>query len=127
MPLPGKLYSPGLNLDFWDIGLSVAEIAALGAAAELITGKLDRKGATTFFDPAAGGKPLLWQHHHMFTTGLSTVASGFFAAASFLIAIPSGVQVFGWIATLLGRGRGWVDRRLTLGRRLASGPGRARR
>jgi cytochrome c oxidase subunit I+III len=197
VPLTNLEYSPGINMDFWDIGLSVAEIAALGAAAEmivailrmraagmklnrmplfawamLVTGvmiifaftplivgtamlELDRKGLTAFFKPESGGKPLLWQHlfwvfghpevyimfipaagivshivqtfsqrplvsyplmvlsivatgfisfglwvHHMFTTGISSVALGFFTAASMAIAIPNGVQVFGWIATL---------------------------
>jgi cytochrome c oxidase subunit I+III len=197
VPLTNLEYSPGINLDFWDIGLSVAEVAAIGAAAEmivavlrvrapgmalnrmplfawamLVTGamiifaftplivgtamlELDRKGLTSFFKPEAGGKPLLWQHifwvfghpevyimlipaagivshvvqtmsrrpvvtytlmvlsilsvgfisfglwvHHMFTAGLSAVALGFFTAASLAIAIPNGVQVFGWIATL---------------------------
>ncbi|MEA2723434.1 MAG: cytochrome c oxidase subunit, partial [Gemmatimonadales bacterium] len=197
VPLTNLEYSPGINMDFWDIGLSVAEVAAIGAAAEmivailrvrapgmslnrmplfawamLVTGamiifaftplivgtamlELDRKGLTSFFKPEAGGKPLLWQHifwvfghpevyimlipatgivshivqtlsrrpivsytlmvlsilsvgfisfglwvHHMFTTGLSAVALGFFTAASIAIAIPNGIQVFGWIATL---------------------------
>ncbi|HYE92751.1 MAG TPA: cytochrome c oxidase subunit I, partial [Terriglobales bacterium] len=40
VPLSGPRYSPGLGLDFWDIGLSVAEIAAMGAAAEMIVGVL---------------------------------------------------------------------------------------
>ncbi len=40
VPLTGPRYSPGLAMDFWDIGLSVAEVAALGAAAELIVGIL---------------------------------------------------------------------------------------
>jgi cytochrome c oxidase subunit I+III len=31
-----RVYSPGLGIDFWDLGLSVAEVAALAAAAELI-------------------------------------------------------------------------------------------
>jgi cytochrome c oxidase subunit I+III len=197
VPLSNVEYAPGINMDFWDIGLSVAEIAAIGAAAEmivailrirapgmtlnrlplfawamLVTGvmiifaftplivgtamlELDRKGLTAFFKPEAGGEPLLWQHifwvfghpevyimlipaigivshvvqslsrrpivsytlmvlailaigflsfglwvHHMFTTGISAVALGFFTAASLAIAIPNGVQVFGWIATL---------------------------
>ena len=197
VPLSNVEYSPGINLDFWDIGLSVAEVAAMGAAAEmivailrmrapgmtlnrmplfgwamLVTGvmlifaftplivgtamlELDRKGITAFFKPEAGGDPLLWQHifwvfghpevyimfipaagivshvvqafarrplvaynlmvlsiiatgflsfglwvHHMFTTGLSPTALGFFVAASLVIAIPNGVQIFGWIATL---------------------------
>src|SRR5919106_5562663 len=103
-PLNSKEFSPGLNMDYWDIGLSVAEVAAMGAAAELIVAtlrmrapgmslsrmplfcwamlitafmilfaftplivgtamlELDRKGLTSFFKPAAGGDPLLWQH-----------------------------------------------------------------
>lgn len=197
VPMTNREFMPGLGMDFWDIGLSVAEIAALGAAAEIIIAILrmrapgmalhrmpifawamlitafmiifaftplivatamlefDRKGLTSFFVPEAGGEPLLWQHlfwifghpevyimfipavgavsqivpvfarrpltsytlvvlsmlttgfvsfglwvHHMFTTGLSPVAMGFFAAASVLIAIPSGVQIFVWISTL---------------------------
>ncbi|MGH7277349.1 MAG: cbb3-type cytochrome c oxidase subunit I [Candidatus Rokuibacteriota bacterium] len=201
LPLAGPEYSPGLGLDFWDIGLSVAEIAAMGAAAELIVGilrmrapgmslarlplyawamlvtgvmiifaftplivgtamlELDRKGLTRFFDPDAGGKPLLWQHifwvfghpevyimfvpavgivsqvvqaftgrpvvgyilmvmalvatgfisfglwvHHMFATGLAPLALAFFTAATMMIAIPNGVQIFAWIITM-GSGR----------------------
>ena len=197
VPLTNVQFSPGLNMDWWDIGLSVAEIAAMGAAAELIIAilrmraagmslarmpifawsmlvaafmiifaftplivgtaflEMDRMHFSSFFVPEYGGEPLLWQHifwvfghpdvyimfipaagivshivqtfsrrslvayplvvlslisigflsfglwvHHMFTTGLSPTAYGFFAAASVLIAIPSGVQVFSWIATL---------------------------
>ena len=197
VPLSNREFSPGLGMDFWDIGLSVAEIAAMGAGAELLIAvlrmrapgqalhrlpifawamivfafmiifaftplivgtlmlELDRKALTSFFVPENGGDPLLWQHlfwffghpevyimfipalgmvsqivpvftrrplvgyplvvmamiaigfvsfglwvHHMFATGLSPTALGFFAAASLLIAIPSGVQIFAWIATI---------------------------
>ncbi|HEX2189629.1 MAG TPA: cytochrome c oxidase subunit I [Longimicrobiaceae bacterium] len=41
----------------------------------------------------------LWVHH-MFTTGLPQLGQSFFTAASVMIAIPNGVQVFCWIATL---------------------------
>jgi cytochrome c oxidase subunit I+III len=41
----------------------------------------------------------LWAHH-MFAVGMSMTAMSFFAAASLLIAIPSGLQVFGLIATV---------------------------
>ena len=41
----------------------------------------------------------LWVHH-MFTTGIPQLGSSFFGAASMMIALPSGVQVFCWIATL---------------------------
>ena len=41
----------------------------------------------------------LWVHH-MFATGLPQLGQSFFTAASMMIAIPSGVQIFCWIATL---------------------------
>jgi cytochrome c oxidase subunit I+III len=41
----------------------------------------------------------LWVHH-MFATGLPLMSLGFFSAASSAIAIPMGIQVFAWIATL---------------------------
>jgi cytochrome c oxidase subunit I+III len=44
----------------------------------------------------------LWVHH-MYTTGLPELALYFFTAASLMIAIASGTQVFAWIATLWGR------------------------
>ena len=40
LPLAGREFSPGINMDFWDIGLSVAEVSAVAAAAELIVGIL---------------------------------------------------------------------------------------
>jgi cytochrome c oxidase subunit 1 len=43
----------------------------------------------------------LWVHH-MFATPLPQMGQGFFTAASMMIAIPSGVQIFCWIATLWG-------------------------
>ncbi len=38
--------------------------------------------------------------HHMFTTGLPQLGQSFFTAASIMITIPTGVQIFCWIATL---------------------------
>ncbi|HEY8548459.1 MAG TPA: cbb3-type cytochrome c oxidase subunit I [Vicinamibacterales bacterium] len=43
----------------------------------------------------------LWVHH-MFTTGLPGVTLGVFSAASQAVAIPTAVQIFCFIATLLG-------------------------
>jgi cytochrome c oxidase subunit 1 len=43
----------------------------------------------------------LWVHH-MFATGLPQLGASFFTGASILIAIPTGVQFFCWIATLWG-------------------------
>ena len=41
----------------------------------------------------------LWVHH-MFATGLPRLGNSFYTAASMTIAIPSGVQIFCWIATM---------------------------
>jgi cytochrome c oxidase subunit I+III len=41
----------------------------------------------------------LWVHH-MFATGLPQLGSSFFTAASIMIALPTGVQIFCWIATI---------------------------
>jgi cytochrome c oxidase subunit I+III len=196
-PLSGPEYSPGLPLDYWLLGLSVAEIGAIAAGVEIIIAilkmrapgmtldrmplfawamlvtafmllfafttlligslllELDRKHGTQFFNPDAGGSPLLWQHlfwifghpevyiqfipatgivsmilpvfvrrpiigyryvamaivatgflsfglwaHHMFATGLPPIVLTLFAIASMMIAVPSGVQVFAWVATI---------------------------
>lgn len=42
---------------------------------------------------------LVWGHH-MFTAGMSEFATMVFSALTFLVAIPSGVKVFNWVATL---------------------------
>jgi cytochrome c oxidase subunit I+III len=47
----------------------------------------------------------LWVHH-MFATGLPRLGNSFYTAASMVIAIPTGIQIFSWIATLwLGKPR----------------------
>jgi cytochrome c oxidase subunit I len=117
----------------------------------------DRHLGAHFFDPAAGGDPLIWQHvfwffghpevyivilpafgmisevipvfsgkpifgyrfiagssvaigflsvsvwaHHMFAVGLSDAANIFFSVASMLIAVPTGIKVLAWVATMIG-------------------------
>ena len=117
----------------------------------------DRRFGATFFLPAEGGDPILWQHlfwffghpevyvvalpffgviseiipvfsrkplfgyrfvilatiligaysfsvwaHHMFVTGV--VSLPFFSIATFIIAIPTGIKFFNWVATMW-RGR----------------------
>jgi len=42
---------------------------------------------------------LVWAHH-MFAVPVPTVVLGFFMLSSFLIAVPTGVKIFNWIATL---------------------------
>ncbi len=40
--------------------------------------------------------------HHMFAVGLGTTFNSFFAATSMLIAIPTGIKIFNWLATMWG-------------------------
>ena len=47
----------------------------------------------------------LWVHH-MFMVGIPHLALGFFSVASALVAVPTAVQIFAWLATLIhGRPR----------------------
>ncbi len=117
----------------------------------------DRLFGTNFFNVAAGGDPLLWQHlfwifghpevyimilpafgiisetlpvfskkplfgyaavvfagvaiafigfgvwaHHMFAAGLGPVANTGFALSSMVIAVPTGIKIFNWVATMFG-------------------------
>jgi cytochrome c oxidase subunit I len=44
---------------------------------------------------------VVWAHH-MYTSGISLAAQQYFMAATMVIAVPTGVKIFSWIATMWG-------------------------
>jgi cytochrome c oxidase subunit 1 len=94
---------------FWIFGhpeVYVLVIPAFAFASEIIP-VFSRKaifgypvmvGATT----AIGFVSLSVWAHHMFCVGMTSTGNTFFAISSMLVAVPTGIKIFNWIATMWG-------------------------
>ncbi len=79
-------------------------LPAMGAISEIIPTFAHRAifgyGAIAMSSMAIAGLGSLVWAHHMFTSGLSDFSVLVFSLLTFLVAVPSAIKVFNWVATL---------------------------
>ena len=97
---------------FWFFGhpeVYIIFIPALGMISQIVPTFARRRCLATWRSCSRSSRRRssafgLWVHH-MFATGLPPLGMSFFTAASIMIALPSGLQIFCWIATLATGGQ----------------------
>jgi cytochrome c oxidase subunit 1 len=110
-PVPGGGGSPILWQHlFWFLGhpeVYILMLPSLGITSDLLTVFTGRRvfGYRSMIVAMAliSGMSFLVWGHHMFVSGMSPFLGSAFAITTTLIAVPSGVKVFNWIATLWNR------------------------
>jgi cytochrome c oxidase subunit 1 len=94
---------------FWGFGhpeVYILALPAFGMVSEVIP-VFSRKPIFGYEFVAASSVAIMllsfgvWAHH-MFAVGLGNTFNAFFAASSMLIAVPTGVKIFNWAATMWG-------------------------
>ncbi len=94
---------------FWSFGhpeVYILILPAFGIASEILP-VFSRKPIFGYTFVAWSGVAIgflsftVWAHH-MFAVGLPVVAQAFFATSTTLIAIPTAVKIFNWLATIYG-------------------------
>jgi len=100
---------------FWGFGhpeVYIMIVPSFGMASEIIP-VFSRKpifGYTfvAFSGIAIGFISFIVWAHHMFTVGLTQSEQAFFAATSMIIAVPTGVKILNWLATMWGGAIRWT-------------------
>src|SRR5207244_5937 len=128
-PLSERAFTPGNATDYWNLSILITGFGTIATAINLIAtittmrapgmtlGRLPLfvwtmltvSAMTLLILPplsaargSIGAVAMSTWAHHMFTVGLGGTLNSFFAASTMLVAVPTGVKIFNWLATLYG-------------------------